>query len=213
MPFWGSIFHFPAIVFHYFHENCPQSDSKLTLEMHKIIKIYWENECFLKINLNIPKGNTQWSKAISKWPKIIRIYLNWPQSGSQVTPNYLQNDPNVAPEARSYAKDGPKVAPKFIQSHPRMLKLPQSDAKVPPSHPRMPKVCSTYPQSHPHTPEVIPKWSQSRTEMAPKSHSYAQSCPKLVPKRPRRPLGLCKCKCKCKFKCKCKCGCNGLLFD
>ena len=113
----------------------PQSDPKLTPEFYKIIKIYWENECFLKINLNIPKGNTQWSKAISKWPKIIWIYLNWPQSGSQVTPNYLQNDPNVAPEARSYAKDGPKVAPKSTQRHPRVPKLPQSDAKVPPKSP------------------------------------------------------------------------------
>ena len=113
----------------------PQSDRKLTPEFYKIIKIYWENECFLKINLNIPKGNTQWSKAISKWPKIIRVYLNWPQSGSQVTPNYLQNDPNVAPEARSYAKDGPKVAPKSTQRHPRVPKLPQSDAKVPPKSP------------------------------------------------------------------------------
>ena len=112
-----------------------QSDPKLTPEFYKIIKIYWENECFLKINLNIPKGNTQWSKAISKWPKIIRIYLNWPQSGSQVTPNYLQNDPNVAPDARSYAKDGPKVAPKSTQRHPRVQKLPQSDAKVPPKSP------------------------------------------------------------------------------
>ena len=27
MPFWGSIFHFPAIVFHNFHENWPQSAS------------------------------------------------------------------------------------------------------------------------------------------------------------------------------------------
>ena len=34
MPLLGSIFHFPAIVFHYFHENWPQSDSKLTPKMH-----------------------------------------------------------------------------------------------------------------------------------------------------------------------------------
>ena len=30
MPLLGSIFYFPAIVFHYFYENCPQSDVKLT---------------------------------------------------------------------------------------------------------------------------------------------------------------------------------------
>ena len=30
MPLLGSIFHFPAIVFHYFYENCFQSDVKLT---------------------------------------------------------------------------------------------------------------------------------------------------------------------------------------
>ena len=34
MPLLASIFHFPAIVFRYFHENWPQSDSKLTPEMH-----------------------------------------------------------------------------------------------------------------------------------------------------------------------------------
>ena len=34
MPLLASIFHFPAIVFRYFHENWLQSDSKLTPEMH-----------------------------------------------------------------------------------------------------------------------------------------------------------------------------------
>ena len=79
-----SYLHMPKVV-----PKWPQSHRQATPFFYKIIKIYWENECFLKINLNTPKVTPQWSKSN---PKVTQSHPKIPK----VTPEWLQSDPKMA---------------------------------------------------------------------------------------------------------------------
>jgi hypothetical protein len=65
----------------------PKSDIKLTSGLYKIIKIYWESRCLLKMNINIPK----------------------------VTPQSSQSDPKVAQSQPHIPKGDPKPTLKKAQ--------------------------------------------------------------------------------------------------
>ena len=92
MPLLGYIFHFPAIVFHYFYEKCFQSYVKLTPWMHKIIKIYWKNEYILKTDQSDSKSTL--------------IYLKWFQSDPKVC--------KMAPKWRQMTPKPPRIAQPFV---------------------------------------------------------------------------------------------------
>ena len=84
---WGTFFHFPAIVFHYFDENCFQSDVKLTPYLHKIIYIVWGIECFSKLDRSDSKATLMYPKSYKSDPKVNK---RDPQS----VPKWHQSAPN-----------------------------------------------------------------------------------------------------------------------
>ena len=82
MPLLGSIFHFLAPVFHMFYENCSQSDSKMTPELYKIIKICWKNKYILKMN----QSDFKVTFLYRKWPKVNPKCAKSPQSDPKTLP-------------------------------------------------------------------------------------------------------------------------------
>ena len=69
-------------------ESGPKNDSKATSAFYKIINIYWENACFLKIDPHTPKMISQRSHNDRK---VTQNHSNIPK----VTPTLLQSDPKV----------------------------------------------------------------------------------------------------------------------
>ena len=138
----------------------PQSDPKRTPMFYKIIKIYWKNECFLKIYPHTPKVIPQWFQSDHK---VTQKHSNVPK----VAPKCLQNASKAAPKAPSYAKNDPKAAPNATQSHLAYQNEPQRDSKVTPKS---------------------PSYAQNVLQVLPKSPSYAKGNPKLTPKSHRDAL-------------------------
>ena len=99
-----SYFHMPKMV-----PKWLPSNPEVTLELYKIIKIYWENECFLKSDLITSKVTPQWSqsnhKVTQSHPNIPRVTPKWPQSGSKVARlAQLQTFPGVPVAALTLQK-------------------------------------------------------------------------------------------------------------
>ena len=131
----------------------PQSDVKLTSSSYKIIKINWENVCFLKMHFNIPKVTPpsvqSYHQVIQSHPQIPKLTPNCCQNHLKMTPGRFGSLGRKLGPAYScplgkakyvgkmcisclWARLGGQVTPKSFQS----------DSKVV--------------QSDPHTPKVTP---------------------------------------------------------
>ena len=69
---------------------------KLIRQLHKIIKISGENECFLKTDQCDSKVTLIWSKCTQSDPKAHKVTPKWPQSDHKTTPKRPQKGPKVS---------------------------------------------------------------------------------------------------------------------
>ena len=165
----------------YFHmlkvaPKWPQSDPKRTPMFYKIIKIYWKNECFLKIYPHTPKVTPQWSQSNQK---VMQSHRNMPK----VTPKWLQSDPRVVFLGSFFAllgSPGPlwhlqkcfknQYFFNFSRFRPHQARTCMHDTCITHEIRRRHaqsnlKVTPKCPKSYFHMPKMVPKWLPSNPEV------------------------------------------------